>query len=100
MLVGNGGLRRCVEETMREVRVRVLFGGGDAVDLGDVAGGEFFNTAVVSSESGLFVVILLGEWNLGGQFLCFINFAQLREHIDLLYGNWQQLGLFLFVAEV
>ena len=46
------------------------------------------------------MIVLLSEGDLGGQLLCFIRLAQLREHIDLLHGNWQQLGLPLFLAEV
>jgi hypothetical protein len=100
MLIGNGRLRGCVEETMRKVRVRVRFGGGDAVNLGDVAGGEFLDATVVSSDAESSKAVLLGERNLGGQFLGFINLAQLRQDVDLLNRDGQQLGLLLLFAEV
>lgn len=38
-----------MEEAMGEIRVRVLLGGGDAVDLGDVARRKFFDTVHVSA---------------------------------------------------
>lgn len=46
------------------------------------------------------MVVLLSEGNFGGQFLCFINLAQLCQDVDLLHSNWQQLGFLLFFAEV
>ena len=78
----------------------MLFGGGDAVDLGNVAGREFLNATVVSGYSALVTDVLLCKRNLGGQFLGLVNLAQLRQDIDLLNSNWQQLGLFFFFAKV
>lgn len=67
----------------------MLFGGGDAVDLGNVAGREFLDATVVSGYSKLVTDVLLCKRNLGGQFLGLVNLAQLRQDIDLLNSNWQ-----------
>jgi hypothetical protein len=54
-----------MEEAMRKVWVGVFFRGCNAVDLSDVASGEFFDAAAVSIRKIFFWAVLLSERDLG-----------------------------------
>jgi hypothetical protein len=64
----------------------VLFRGSDAVNLGDVAGRQLLDAAVVSNDLVIDkLASLLCERDASNQRFCFLKLPELGQDVDLLY---------------